>query len=173
MRPNSSIISYDQFLTVRSGKKASFLLCGISYLGDVWGGKKASFLLCRISYLVDGWHALWLVKLHHASITCSLWHPILSSSILNVILFSAIYHRLLVKPHPASPQPLPADVVSTPRTKYKNHLTPMGWGGPLSLGRFNSVQHNKKTGHLYSALSDLLISYLPVSCRVAYSSTIS
>ena len=59
------------------------------------------------------------------------------------------------------------DVVSTQRTKYKNHLTPMGWGGPLSFGRFKSVQHNRNTGHLYSALSDLLISYLPVSCRVA------
>ena len=67
----------------------------------------------------------------------------LSSWILNVILFGAIYHRLLVKPHPASPQPLPADVISTQRTKYKNHLTPMGWGGPLSFGRFKSVQHNK------------------------------
>ena len=98
---------YDQFLTGR-------------------GERKASFLLCRISYLVGVGHALWLVKLHHASITCSLRHPILSLSILNVILFGAIYHRLLVKPHPASPQPLPADVVSTQRTKYKNHLTPMG-----------------------------------------------
>ena len=49
MRPNSSIISYDQFLTGR-------------------GEKIASFFLCRISYLVDVWHALWLVKLHHASI---------------------------------------------------------------------------------------------------------
>ena len=57
MRPNSSKISYDQFLTGRGEKKASFL--------------------CRISYLVDVWHALWLVKLHHASITCSLRHPIL------------------------------------------------------------------------------------------------
>ena len=50
----------------------------------------------------------------------------LSLSTLNVILFGAIHHRLLVKPHPASPQPLPADAVSTQRTKYKNHLTPMG-----------------------------------------------
>ena len=147
MRPNSSIISYDQFLTGR--------------------GEKASFLLGRISYLVDVWHALWLVKLHHASITYSLWHPILSFSILNVIVFGAICHRLLVKPHPASPRPLPADVFSTQWTKYKKHLTPMGWGGPLTFGRFNSVQHNQNTGHLYSARSDLLISYLPVSCRVA------
>ena len=53
-----------------------------------------------------------------------------------MILFGAIYHRLLVKPHPASPRPLPADVVSTQRTNYKNHLTPTGWVGP-SFGRFN------------------------------------
>ena len=76
------------------------------------------------------------------------------------------FTRLLVKPHLASPRPLPADV-STQRTKYKNHLTPMGWDGPLNFGRFKSVQHNQNTGHLYSALSDLLISYVPVSCRVA------
>ena len=137
----------------------SFLLVGVK--------KKGSFLLCRISYLVDVWHALWLVKLHHASITCSLRHPILSFFVdTQCDLFGAIYHRLLVKPHPASPQPLPADV-STQRTKYKNHLTPMGWGGPLSFGRLKSVQHNQNTCHLYSALSDLLNSYLPVSCRVA------
>ena len=36
-----------------------------------------------------------------------------------MILFGAIDHRLLVKPHPASPQPLPADVVSTQRTKIQ------------------------------------------------------
>ena len=24
----------------------------------------------------------------------------------------------------------------------------MGWGGPLSFGRFTSVQHNQNTGHL-------------------------
>ena len=37
----------------------------------------------------------------------------LSLSILNVILFVAIYHHLLVKPHPASPQPLPANNIPT------------------------------------------------------------
>ena len=106
--------------------------------------------------------------IHHAGIACSLRHPILSSSILNVILFGAIYHRLLVKPHPASPQPLPADV-STQRTKYKNHLTPMGWGGPLSFGRFKSVQHNQSTGHLIlltpPALLSLLHSFL-ILCSI-------
>ena len=149
MRPNSSIISNDQFLV------------GVK--------KKPVSSLCRISYLVDVWHALWLVKLHHSinSITCSLRHPILSLSILNVMLFGAIYHRLLVQPHPTSPQPLPADVVSTQRTKYKHHLRPMGWGGPLGFARFKIVQHNQNTGQLYSALSELLFSYLPVSCRVA------
>ena len=43
----------------------------------------------------------------------------------------------------------------------------MGWGGPLSFGRLKSVQRNQNTGHLYSALSDHLVSYVPVSCRVA------
>ena len=79
------------------------------------------------------------------STTCLLRHPILSFlSILNVILFGAIYHRLLVKPHPASPQSMPPDDFSTQRTKYQNHLTPMGWGV-----RFKSVQHNQNTGHLF------------------------
>ena len=49
---------------------------------------------------------------------------------LNVILFGAIYHRLLVKPHPESPQPLPTDVASTQRTKYKSILRQWAEVGP-------------------------------------------
>ena len=138
MRPNFSIISYDQFQTGR-------------------GEKKASFLLCRMSYFVDVWHALWLVKLHHASITCSPRHPILSFSILNVILFGAIY------------------VCSSTHTlRHLNRCQQMllvhnernaKRGGPLIFGRFKSVQHNQ-TLVTYIAVSDLLISYLPVPCRV-------
>ena len=156
MRTNSSIISYDQFLTSR-GEKKQFLVV-------------SDFLPRRCLT---------------CSLACQVRHPILSLSILHVILFGAIYYRLLVKPHPASPQPLPADVVSTQRTKYKNHLTPMGWRGPLSFGRFKSVQHNQSTGHLLlltpPALLSLLhsflilcsigspyflLGYMPVSCRV-------
>ena len=58
MRPNSSIIYCDEFLTGGVRKKKQFLASN--------------------SYLVDVWHALWLVELHHASITCSLRHPIVS-----------------------------------------------------------------------------------------------
>ena len=112
----------------------------------------------RISYLVDVWHALWLVKLQHASITCSLRHPILSLSILNVILFGAIYHRLLVKPHPESPQPLPVDV-STQRTKYKTILRQ--WAEVAKTDLLHSFFILCSVGSPFS--------YLPVSCRVAVS----
>ena len=49
----------------------SFLLVGV----------KKKPVSCCVEFLTsfnDVWHALWLVKLHHASITCSLGHPIVS-----------------------------------------------------------------------------------------------
>ena len=124
---------YDQILTGWGEKKASFLLVEFPsalVFGMPFGLSSYTMLvLWRGFFFLGKPRKKRLASLAGLIITCSLRHPILSLSILNVILFGAIYHRLLVKPHPASPQPLPADVVSTQRTKYKNHLTPMGWGG--------------------------------------------
>ena len=139
----------------RASQSQYNFLWSVSY----WSGWKKSQFLVVSNFLPRWWcwHALWLVKLRHASITCSLRHPILSLSILNVILFGAIY------------------VCSSTHTlRHLNRCQQMllvhnernaKRGGPLIFGRFKSVQHNQ-TLVTYIAVSDLLISYLPVPCRV-------
>ena len=140
MRPNSRIISCDQSLTGR-------------------GEKKASLLLCRISYLVGVWHALWLVKLHHTSITCSLRHPILSFFVDTQC--DPVWCNL--PPSTRRTTPCVTLTVASRCCYYTtNEIQKPSYANGLRWLRQTCCTH-----FLYSALSDLLISYLPVSCRVA------
>ena len=144
MRPNASLISYDQFLTGRGEKKPVSCRVGFptSLMFDMPFGLPSYTMLVLLYNLFTLASDTFFVDTQCDPVWCNL--------------------RLLVNPHPASPQPMSADVVSTQRTKCKKR-----WA--LNFWKIQKCATQPNTGYLYCSIGSpyfLFASSLSRDCGI-------